>query len=328
MNVSVRRLPLLILSTAALLIQPLAHGQSVATTPVGYNVVNLPVGSSMRVNTFVQPTAYQGTAASYTNAATSVITVSASSAALTSGTYNQGSSSPIYYLEVLGSGSSQGLIADIISNTASTITVNANLANFGVSGTTSFCIRPHTTLSSLFPVGSGLTANVDLVKIFASNNTSQTFEYTGSGDGWLNTNTFGDGGGQIIYPGQGFIVTVQTGKTVTVMGTVKPGPTIVPLYAGAVNVVGTVNPVVSGNQTLSTYSFPSCLTANVDLVKLFNDDGTLTSPGSYESNGTYMYSSSTFADSDTTVSNPTNAVIVTVQQSKYWTMPSFYTSGN
>jgi uncharacterized protein (TIGR02597 family) len=327
MNVAVRRFPLLLVSLLAILPLRPIHAQSVATNPVGYNVFSLPKGSSILVNTFVQPTAYQSTAASYTSASNSVVTVSNSGSTLTSGSFNETGAEPSYFMEIL-SGSSTGLIVDVLSNTASTITVNANLSSFGVSGTTSFCIRPHTTLASLFPPGSGLTANIDLLKLYFPNKTSQTYEYTTSySDGWMNVNTFADAGSQIIYPGQGFILVTQSTESVPIMGTVKPGPTIVPLYAGAANIVGTINPLLTGTQTLSTYGFPAYLTQNLDLVETYSSDGAFTSQTS-ESNGTNMFNINTFADTDTVSVPPSNAVIVTTQQNEYYTMPSFYTSGN
>ncbi len=323
MRALVRSLPLLILSFAALASLPEACAQtSVATNPVGYNMFALPAGSSLRVNTFVQPTAYQGVAASYTSASNSVVTVSSSGSALTSGSYNETASGPAYYMEVLSSGSAQGLIVDVLSNTANTITVNANLSTFAVSGTTSFCIRPHTTLATLFPSNCGLTANVDALKLFFPNNTNELFTFTASG--WINSQ--GSAGSQIIYPGQGFLLIVQTAESVTVTGCVKPGPTIVPLYAGAINMVGTINPMLSGSQTLSNYDFPAVFAPNVDAAKLFYDNGTLATEGVYESNSTNMFNGS--GDADSVTVNPSDALLVTVQQNKYWYMPSFYTSGN
>jgi hypothetical protein len=331
MNAFVRRSPLpilrLLLSIVGLLaVQAVqvSQAQSVATNPVGYNVFNLPAGGSFRVNTFVQPTAYQSTMASYTNATNSVVTISSSGSSLTSGSFAETGAEPSYYLEVL-SGSSTGLIVDVLANTTSTITVNANLSSFSVSGTSSFCVRPHTTLSSLFPATSGLAAYVDTVKLFFPDNSSQLFTFTGSGDGWIGTG--GDAGSQIIYPGQGFIVTVQSPKSVSVMGSVKPGPTIVPLYAGAINLVGTINPMLSGTQTLSTFGFPTLFSPYVDSAKLFYDDGSVQSPGTYLSNGSIMIDG-TGGNANSVSVNPSNAVIVTVQQNKYWVMPSFYTSGN
>jgi hypothetical protein len=328
MNICVRRFPLVFLSAALLLAQQGRGQTSVATNPVGYNMFSLPAGNSVRVNTFVQPTAYEGTAASYTSGSTSVVTLSGDDSALTSAAYDETTSGPAYYMEVLSTGSAQGLIVDVISNTASTITVNANLSTYAVSGTTSFCIRPHTTLSSLFPATTtALTPYVDSIKLFFPNNTSESFLFTGTGDGWI-TGGGADAGGQIIYPGQGFIMTVQSAKSVPVSGCVKPGPTQVALYAGAINLVGTINPILSGTQTLSTYNFPAVFTPYVDAVKLFNDTGLLQSPGSYLSTGTDMISGGTGLDADTVSVNPSNAVLVTVGQSKLWVMPSFYTSGD
>jgi len=324
MNAVVRRLPLLILSVAGIWSAQVTHAQSVATNPVGYNMYTLPVGNSLRVNTFVQATVFQGTASAVTNSGSSVITLSSSATALTSGSFNEVNGEPTCYVEILDSGTAQGLIADIVSNGTNTITVDTNLISFGVSPTCSFLVRPHTTLASLFPPTSGLTAYVDTIQLFPPTGPVQGYTFTGStSDGW------GGSGNQIIYPGQGFEITVQTAKTVAVTGYVKPGQTQIPLYAGAVNVVGTINPVISGTQTLSSFAFPAVFSAYVDSVQTYVDNGSLQISGAFLSNGSNMITSGTAGNFDTLpLSNPSNAVIVSVQQSKNWIIPSFYTSGN
>jgi hypothetical protein len=328
MNAFVRRLPLFIFPLAGLLFAQASHAQSVATNPVGFNTFTLYAGNNLRVNTFVQPTAFQGNASSVSNAANSVITVSSSSGTLTSGSFNETGGQPGYYCEILSPGSAQGLIADVVSNTANTVTVANNLSTYSVSGTTSFCIRPHTTLSTLFPVGSGLTANTDGLELYLANGTSETFLYQGS-SGWLNLNTGNSGNSQVIYPGQGFILNVATGKTVTITGSVKPGQTQVPVYAGEVNIVGTINPMLSGTQALSSFDFPASLAADQDGVELFTDNGQMQVVGTYISNGSYMVNvANPSVDADTTTVNPSNAVFVSVNTSKNVVLPSFYTSGN
>jgi hypothetical protein len=327
MNAAVRRLPLLILSVAGILTAQVLHAQNVATNPVGYNMFSLAAGYNVRVNTFVQATVFQGTASSVTNASNSVITLSSSATALTSGSYNEVNGEPAYYVEILDTGSAQGLIADVVSNGTNTVTVDTNLIPFGTLNTCSFLIRPHTTLSSLFPPAtSGLQAFSDYVILYLPNGTSLTCDFTGTG--W-ETPAQQDVGNQIIYPGQGFTIYVASAKTVPVVGYVKPGPTQVPLYAGAVNLVGTLNPVISGTQTLSNFAFPTCLAPFSDYVVCYtNTNGTFNASGTIESTGTSMaYGSS--ANADPTAVNPSNAVYVNIaNQSKNWVMPSFYTSGN
>jgi hypothetical protein len=328
MNAVVRRIPLLILTVAGLLSAQALHAQSVATNPVGYNMFTLSSGYNVRVNTFVQATVFQGTASSVTNASNSVITLSSSATALTSGSYNEVNGEPAYYVEILDSGSAQGLIADIVSNGTNTVTVATNLIPFGTLSTCSFLIRPHTTLSSLFPVAtSGLSAYADFVVLYFPNGTNQLFNYTGTGDGWVSSSN-ADAGNQIIYPGQGFLLYVTNAKTVPVVGYVKPGPTQVPMYAGAVNLMGTLNPVLSGTQTLSNYNFPASLAPYADFVVAYtNTNGTLQASSAISSNGSNMFVSGN-TDADSTPVSASSAVYVNVYQNENWLMPSFYTSGN
>lgn len=299
---------------------------TVSTDPVGYNVFSLPVGNSVRVNTFVQAKSFQGTMASVTSASNSVITVTGSGTILSSGTYNQTSAEPSYFVEVLSSGSGQGLIADVISNTATTITVAGNLASYGAGNGTSFCVRPHTTLSSLFPATSALTANVDSIKLFYPNNTSRSFIFVGSGSGWADSGTFADSGSEVVYPGQGFIITVGGARTVTVMGSVKAGPTQVPVYANAVNVVGSFNCNIGGTQILGDLNLPASFAKNVDTAKLLND-GTLAATTAYLSDGSQMIDGGTFTPSNSVAVAPSSGLIISVGQTKNLVLPSFYTSG-
>ena len=295
---------------------------SVTTPPVGFNKLTLLAGNNLRVNTFVQAKAFQGAAQSVTSASNSVITVSGT---LTASQFNEVNGVPGYYVEILDAGSNQGMITDVVSNTAGSITVASNLAAFSVSGTASFCVRPHTTLSTLFGSGSGLSPGTDSVKLFYPNNSNKSFLFTGSGSSWIDAGTGADAGGEVIYPGQGFIITVASPVNVIITGSVKDGPTIVPLYAGAVNVVGTINPAVGGSQTLSNFNWISTFTAGLDSVNVYNDTGALQQLGSFISTGSSLINAGTGASGDTQAVPPSNSVVVSVSQSKNWVMPSFYT---
>jgi len=330
MTVPPRKMSLLALVLAAGWL-PLrnAHGQTVQMLdPVGYNLLTLPAGNSIRVNPMVQAKVFQAIAGSVSSDPNSVITVSGSAAVLAAGAYNETATGPAYYLEVLSTGSGQGLIADVVSNTANTITVAQSIPGFGVSGTTTFCIRPHTTLSSLFPASnSALSPYVDTLELFFPDGSSKAFLFTGVGSGWVDPGMYTDAGGVVIYPGQGFVMNVATSKSVPIMGSVKAGPTIVPLYAGEVNLVGTINSQSSGPQTLSSYALPASLVPNVDTAGTFVDDGSLDQEGSYMSNGTSMVDQVTLAIADSEPVPPTEGVLVSVGQSENWVMPSFFTSG-
>jgi hypothetical protein len=161
--------------------------------------------------------------------------------------------------------------------------------------------------------------------LFYPNNTNAIFDFTANG--WVNASAGGTpAGSEVIYPGEGFVVNVLNGKTVPVMGCVKPGPTQVSLYAGAINLVGTCNPVLSGGQTLGAFNFPGSLAQGADYVEPFNDNGQLQSAGVYTVSGTNMFGAS--GNANTLSVNASNAVVVGVVNSKSWVMPSFYTSGN
>jgi hypothetical protein len=173
-----------------------------------------------------------------TPGATSVITQTGA----TFGTLNS------HYVEIL-SGTQTGLILDIVSNTATTITVDGNLgpAGFNLAGNETYCVRKHATLSSVFAGGAGIAPVDDTVEVFDDNGGSTLAAWDGTN--WVDAVDFVTPVNPIIYPLQGFKISSLMGGQLTFGGNevsyVKTGPTKVPVYSGVVNLVGVMNPLVS-----------------------------------------------------------------------------------
>jgi hypothetical protein len=215
-----------------------------------------------------------------------------------------------HFVEIL-TGPKAGMIFDIVSNTATTLTVEGSTSTIG--GAQTYCIRKHVMLGALLPGGGGLDAGSDSVSIVNSNGSVSEFVYNGSN--WEDVATLDDGTNKVIYPGQGYIISRGSGTnaTITVGGNevsyVKDGPTIVPLYPaqGGVyrNYVGTVNPLVSDTAgtdftILGNFGLVAGLTAGSDTIDVFSLTGNFATLATYVSNGTNLEDVATLDDGTNT----------------------------
>lgn len=272
------RFPTALVLACALLptIRATAQTPLTSSTPViGFYKFDVPVGQSAWVVGFVTKKEFQGSAVSVAPGAnqpdgtpTTVITQS--------GTAWTNNRFPLHYAEVLTPGSQEGLILDIVSNTANTVTVRGSIPTAPV-----FCIRKHVTLATALPeaVGQGLVPGADTLSLYNSNNTISTY-YPISNGVWLADDFITPAGSTIIYPGQGFILSCSNAVQLTIGGSevayVKAGPTQVPVYVGQTNFVGLLNPIVPVNS----------------MDPLFNNESTLTAGGGFVSVGASGISSS------------------------------------
>jgi hypothetical protein len=225
--------------------------QTTATTPVvGFYKMNLNQGRSLLVSGFITKNDFQGQASSFTSTTASSV-ISQSNPGWTTNAFN------LHYVEILD-GPQAGLILDIISNTASSVTVEGNLGanGFNVSQTVKYAIRKHATLGGLFK-GAGLQEFEDVITIYTDTGARKTFFFD-------NTNPPGqivasdqvtNRDNEIIYPGQGMFINCVTPRVLTLGGNevsyIKETPTKVPLYANKINITGLINPLVN-NQAYGT----------------------------------------------------------------------------
>jgi hypothetical protein len=323
-----KRILIPIFSLVALAGPVLAQPLTSATPVIGFYKFDVPVGTSIWTCGLVTKKDFQGAATSMTAGATSVIT----------STTAAWPAFPLHYAEIL-SGPQTGLILDILSNTATTITVKGNTASFGLTGTEQFCIRAHATLGTVFKDGGGLTAGSDSVTLIGETG-RLTFTYNGSF--WEDDN-FNDAGNTIVYPGQAFLIThsAATPATVTFGGDkvayIKSGPTKIPLYPGIPNLIGSINPLVSTNaadpffsassSALGSYGFVQGLQAGSDLIEIRANTGSLTSQGVFSSNGTFLEDAD-FNDAGTTPVRNGIGFVISVSGSRLLTVPSPLPAGN
>jgi hypothetical protein len=302
---------------------------SVVTDAVGFYKYHAVAGSNTFTTGFVAAKQFQGIMTSYGQGATnSTSVITQSNATWTANQFAQSSSgSPVYYIEILDAGATQGLILDIKGNTATTLEVYGNMAANGVSGTASYLIRKHATLGTIFPNGTGFSVYVDSVTMYLPNGTSAN--YLTDGTQWINVATGLNADNQIVYPGQGLVLVVGSEKYIQIgsseLNTVKTGPVKVAVYPGAVNLIGLINPTADTNSILGNMGFQSSFSLYGDSAIVFNS-GNFSWVTNSLYDGSSMLDVATGLNSNSTPVANTTAVVVSVGQPKYITLPSQYTN--
>jgi hypothetical protein len=248
------------------------HAQTTSYSEVvGYNTLSFPAGNSAHTATFIKSNLFQGAASSKT---ANSLTVSSASF----GSLGPVSGLPTHYVKIT-SGALQGYVFDILSNTATSVTVDGSLTF--AEATPSFVIRPHVKASDLFAGNTSLAPGSDTVTLFNENGTSSVLLWVGSDSatGWVDpvTEAVVDG---VVYPGQGFVLTTVGAGSFKFNGTVETSPTVVPLYPGAVNLVSLGSPS-SGSKSLQTIGLGLNMAPGSDTVEFFSSNGSLASSGVY-----------------------------------------------
>lgn len=306
-------LPIIVLAAS---LSQVANAQTSSSTPIiGYYKFDVPAGQSAWVCGFVTKKDFQSQATSVAPGAnmpdgtpTTVITQNGAGWA--------NNAFPLHYVEIISAGSTQGLVMDVVSNTATTVRVRG-----AVTGTPTYCIRKHATLKGIFQDVGALVAFTDSVTVYNSNNTLSTYLPTGTGGNWVADDFVTPANDAIIYPGQGFIIASSSNTVITTGGGevsyVKTGPTKVPVYRKQTNFVGHISPLVAtqpadplynvtatptvagGVVTLGTIGVTtSGLEEFVDTITLFTQGGGLNPSGTYLVGG-----GNVIADDFVTVSN-------------------------
>lgn len=310
---------LIVLATLLLGSFGLLQAQTVSTTPVGYRTDTIPAGNNPYAPTFVHADSFAGSMSSLSESGSNTI-ITLDNATLTASAFDEGSTYPNYYLEITQSGSTEGYLFDIVSNSTTTVTVSGLLASgFSLAGTESVVIRKHMTIGDLFSGATGLNLS-DTLKFFNSNGTSTQFFWDGSK--W-SSNFVNDDTNRVIYPGTGFIGVFSQNVLLTSTGHVKTTKTKVPLYGGAINFV---SPLAPSNTTIGGHNATEALALS-ESIMVFNQDGSLSTKGQYFYDGSKM-TKDFVNDHASDGFNGHNASLISVGSDKYITFPAAYTVSN
>jgi uncharacterized protein (TIGR02597 family) len=281
---------------AALFACGMAQGAATAyTTPVGYLTLDIPANSDSNVGQpFIRGIAYQGVATSVVG---SVVNLPAN-AGLTVNqfVYSSPSQPNSYYLQVDG-GSLNGRYFDVVSNTATSITVDNGTTD--ISSVVNVKVIPFWTLNTLFPGGAGVGTSLDELESngvvqFRSLNTGINrpspktyFHYTGvaeQGTGWydLNDLSLGLQNDLTIDPyiparvrNQGFA------KTATITGTVPTSDVATPIVTATGQNDNYLTVQFPTDVTLAESGLSAVLTPStdildaIDVIQIYNE----TAPG-------------------------------------------------
>jgi len=285
---------------------------------VGYTKSTFSPGTTGQSVGFVKPAVFTGTA---TKLSTS--SISASGLTAVNGSLAPVNGLPTHYVEII-SGVNEGLNADVVSNTGSTVVLDADISTFGSSE--NVVIRSHVKASDVFAGNTSLVDYTDTLQVFNADGTSVSLlRDTSTTSGWVDINSFAESD-VVIYPGQAFLLSTSGTGDFTFKGVVKSNATIVPLYANSLNYVSPGNP--SSNPDVQNAGLGTNLVDYVDTVGMFLNDG------SFVQNKVVLWAGSAdkFIDPDSfsTVSGVsipgTGAVLVSVSGDTTWKVPAPYTN--
>jgi hypothetical protein len=238
---------------------------SVTSEIVGYSKLTINQGGRLIAPVFHHQPVYSGSS----TITSGVLTVSG----LTAGSLNQTSFSdrpnfPTYYVKITSSGVHQGLVLDVVSNTASSITVAG--APSGLTGSVSVQVIRHYTLQDLANQSTDLLPYQDAVTFYDAGNLKRTYYYDGAG--FVGDDYSTPSSQVVIYPGSGVILNAGSNSAITMVGNVNTTKTLVPIYAGE-SIVAPTDP--SGITKVALINLGSSIAAYSDAASVVRLDGTL-----------------------------------------------------
>ena len=267
-----------------------ANAQTTATTdPVGFTTATikgkgaLPAAYSLVQFAMLKASSFQGAA----TAGGSAAILDVSGTPFTAGAFNKSADGPNYFLEI-SSGTSEGLIADIDSNTESTVTVYADdAAAIAAAMPATITIRAHTKVSEVFGTGASLVlqggssvSNADLIYFGRGGQLAGYYYKTGVGAGWKTL--AGAAANNIpVYPGESVLVKRIGAADVSIVntGSVQTGRALIPVSQGSVTAATSfpVGTTLSTSNLLASGLTGGSSSATADLLYIPDATGNLVS---------------------------------------------------
>jgi len=282
---------------------------------VGYETKSFVSGTTGHGYGLVGATKFQGVATSVTS---DTITIGTTS--FTASAFAPSEGLPSHFIQIT-SGPNEGLVVDILGNTTTSITVGAGDLS-GVTGTPNFVVRPHTKVSNLFQSNTGLTDYSDTVTLYNSDGTTTTLlRDSAQTTGWLDSGTF-TASDAVIYPGQAFLLSTSGPGSFTNTGVVNPSKTVVPIFAGLVNLVSLSNP--SNGKDIQQINLGANLADYADTVGTFSADGSLSQNNSllWAGSAEGFLDSGTFGVATGVNAGGTSALLVNASGNTAWVQNS------
>ena len=233
---------------------------------MGYSKVTINQGGRLIAPVFNKAAVYTGSA----TVTSGVFAVSG----LTSGGLNATSFSdrpnyPTHYVKITSAGSFEGLVLDVLSNTASAITVAD--APAGLTGAVTIQVIPHYTLLDLANQSTDLVPYSDAVTFYDAGNNKRTYYFAGA-DGFVADDYSTPSNNVVIDPGTGVILNAGANSSITMTGVVNTKKTLVPVFAGE-SIVAPLDP--SGVSKVSGLNLAPAIAAYSDAASVVLLNGSL-----------------------------------------------------
>lgn len=282
---------------------------------VGYETRTFVAGTTAHAVGLVQTALYQGTVATV-----SANSLSVSGTPFTANAFAPSADLPSHYIQIT-SGPNEGLVVDIVGNTQSSLSVASGDLS-GITGTPTFVVRPHVKASTVFQGNADLADYTDTLTIYNSDgSTTSLLRDSSASTGWIDSASFA-AVDAIIYPGQGYLLNASAPGSIRTTGTVNPSKTIVPIYAGTVNLVSLANP--SNGKDIQNTGLGASMADYTDTVGTFTSDGNLSQVASLLWGGTSdgFIDPATFSPATGVIVGGTEPVIVNASSDIGWVVNS------
>jgi len=256
------------------------HAQTTSYSQVvGYSKLSINQGGRLIAPVFVKAAVYSGSS----TVTSGIFSASGLSAgALNTTSFSDRPNFPTHYVKVTSAGTYQGLVLDVLSNTATSVTVAGTPAD--LTGSVTIEVIPHYTLLDLANESTGLAPYSDAVTFYDSGNNKRTYYYAGGSDGFVADDYSTPSGHVIIDPGTGVILNAGGNSSITMTGVVNNKKTLVPVYAGE-SIVAPLDP--SGISKVSDINLAPAIAAYSDAASVVLLNGSLAT-STYYSDGTGM----------------------------------------
>lgn len=302
------------LSCVAIFASSSLFGQgSVATDPVGYvSKKDLPAGGHILSAPLLNTVSGAGVVTEING---EVVTLS----------FDLTSPNPIpepAFIHVVDSESpALGQISTILSVDGSAATLETAIAGLEVNDRIQ--IRPHFTNGDIIAAAGGVIADNTTLRCFNADGSSTSFR---AGDNqWFPSGSFVPENDAIIFPGEGFVIRLQEVTTLTFVGGVSVAPISVPVTAGVVNIIGSVNPSEGDEVEGTTIGQILAGLGTNTTLRVFAEDGSLSSLESYRLGDGAWFPSGSFTPDDVKVASP-KAVVLRPQTSGTVELTPAYTN--
>lgn len=293
-----------LLASAALL--PLSSLSAVETDPVGYVSTNLSAGAHLLSAPLLSDVSFAGTVSGVDGATLTL-----------SGTPTLDGSSFLHVVDK--SSAAHGEIVTILSTNASEVVLENTIVGLTVNNTVE--IRRHFTNGDVIEIAGGGIPDNSTLRLFNADGLATT--YQAIENDWYPSGSFVPENNAIIFPGEGFVLSLQSGVTLTFTGAVTTEPIKVPLVSGIVNIFGSLNPS-DGDETENT-TIGDVLSSleNNSTLRIFSADGLLTPLQTYQLIDGDWYASGSFVPTEVKVPAPSTVVVSSQTTSSVILAPAY-----